>query len=258
MRALPADSRTTPTPAAISSKVSSALPASAAMFGGWSGGRWQGDERLVEELRERDHLTICEVMVVRQRDPPLFPIEDVGDQTGVGGDREPYEGDVGAAIGKAGGGVVPRAQPQRQPPVGLAFSEPRQGPPLQVATDAGLDPDDEHASVLSGPLVHRSHADVPAVENVMGVREEHLAGRGEADEAWLAYEQHAPKVVLEQPDLPREGRLRHVQPLGRPGEVELLGHGDEVAKVAQVDVHNEGLSQEVLDVHGCSGGPSDG
>jgi hypothetical protein len=41
-----------------------------------------------------------------------------------------------------------------------------------------------------------------------------------------------------------------VQTLGRSGEVQLLGDGDEVAEVTQMDIHSEGLSQEVLDVHG--------
>jgi hypothetical protein len=120
---------------------------------------------------------------------------------------------------------------------------------LQVATDAGLDPDHENAPVLRGGLVHGGDAHVPAVQDVTGVGEQHLARGGEADGTGLAHEQRAPEMMLEQSHLPRQGGLGHVQPLGRPGEVELLGDGDEVAEVTQVDVHTEALSQGVLDVH---------
>jgi hypothetical protein len=36
-----------------------------------------------------------------------------------------------------------------------------------------------------------------------------------------------------------QGRLREVQPSGRPGEVELLGDRQEIAQIAQVRIHTE-------------------
>ena len=54
-------------------------------------------------------------------------------------------------------------------------------------------------------------------------------------------------MALERADLLRQRRLGHVEPLGRPGEVQLPGHRDEVPQAAQVHIHNERLSQEVLD-----------
>src|SRR5262245_50517047 len=60
------------------------------------------------------------------------------------------------------------------------------------------------------------------------------------------------KVAIEQVDLVRQ-RRGHIEPLGRPGEVQLLGHRD---AVPQTHIHNQRLSQEVLDPSTRIGGSS--
>jgi hypothetical protein len=86
-------------------------------------------------------------------------------------------------------GDGPRAA---RPTAVRGIGEPGQGPTLQIATDARLDPDDEHPPAGGGRFVHGTDAEVPAVEDVMDVREEHLARPGETDEPWLAHKQSAP------------------------------------------------------------------
>lgn len=106
---------------------------------------------------------------------------------------------------------------------------------MQVAPDAGVDADDEDAPVAGGRLVHRRNGDVPPVEHVADMGEERLAGGSEAGGGRLPHEQVGTEVPLEQADLLRQRRLRDVEPLGRSGEVQLLGHGHEVPEVAQRD-----------------------
>ena len=51
-------------------------------------------------------------------------------------------------------------------------------------------------------------------------------------------EQLRAQLLLQRADLPGQHRLRDVQPLGGPAEVQLLGHGHEVAQLAQIDIHD--------------------
>jgi hypothetical protein len=47
-----------------------------------------------------------------------------------------------------------------------------------------------------------------------------------------AFEQGGAEFVLELPDRPTEGRLRHVQAARRPADVALLGRHDEIPERA--------------------------
>lgn len=60
-----------------------------------------------------------------------------------------------------------------------------------------------------------------------------LPRRGELHPALLAIEQRHPQLGLQIADLPAQRRLRDVQPLGGPAEVEGLRHGEEVAEVSK-------------------------
>ena len=42
------------------------------------------------------------------------------------------------------------------------------------------------------------------------------------------------QLLLQALDLRRERRLAHVQPLGRPGDVQFLRHNDEIVQRAQI------------------------
>ena len=66
-----------------------------------------------------------------------------------------------------------------------------------------------------------------------GIVEESDAGIGQGDAARLALEQRRADLRFQRADLLGERRLLHAQPLRRPGEVQLLGDGDEIAKMAQ-------------------------
>jgi len=109
---------------------------------------------------------------------------------------------------------------------------------LQVPPEAGVDADDQHAPVAGGRLVHRGDAGVPAVEHVAGMAQQHLAGGGQVDRPWLADEQLGTELSLEQADLLRQRGLRDMQALRCSREVQLLGHGHEIAEVAEVRVHS--------------------
>src|SRR4030095_17146188 len=54
------------------------------------------------------------------------------------------------------------------------------------------------------------------------------------DPARLPTEQLDFELLFQRPDLHAERRLLDAQALGRPGHVLFLGHGDEIAKVAQL------------------------
>ena len=67
-----------------------------------------------------------------------------------------------------------------------------------------------------------------------------LSGRSELDPTGSAVEERDAELRFQAPDLLRQRGLRHVQPVRRPAEVELLGDGKEVAQVSQL--HGERVS----------------
>jgi hypothetical protein len=64
--------------------------------------------------------------------------------------------------------------------------------------------------------------------------EEQLAGLGGDDLLADPVEERLADLLLELADLVRQGRLGDVHPRRGPGEAEVLGHGDEVAKMPQL------------------------
>ena len=63
------------------------------------------------------------------------------------------------------------------------------------------------------------------------------AGIGQGDRSLGALEQHDAKSTLQLLDLLRERGRADAQALGGAGEMQLLGHGDEVAEVSEFDLH---------------------
>jgi Enoyl-(Acyl carrier protein) reductase len=59
---------------------------------------------------------------------------------------------------------------------------------------------------------------------------------GQLSPARAAFEQPHSQFVFERTDLTRQHRLRDVQPLGGAAEVQFLGHSNEVAEFAHVEV----------------------
>jgi hypothetical protein len=72
-------------------------------------------------------------------------------------------------------------------------------------------------------------------ERAAPLGQQEAAGRRELHAPARALEQRHAEGALELPDLLAQPGLGDVQPLGRAPEVQLLGHGDEVAQVTQLD-----------------------
>ena len=72
--------------------------------------------------------------------------------------------------------------------------------------------------------------------------EKRLARLGQLDPARLAPEQLHVELGFERADLLAERRLLDAEPLGRAGDVTLLGDGDEIAEVAQFHSHTYNVS----------------
>jgi hypothetical protein len=62
----------------------------------------------------------------------------------------------------------------------------------------------------------------------------HALTRGrEGDPRSVAQEQGTTQFTFQIPDLPAQRRLAEMQPLGRPGEIQVIGNGQKIAQVAQ-------------------------
>jgi hypothetical protein len=77
--------------------------------------------------------------------------------------------------------------------------------------------------------------EVEAGEHRAGVLREGPSRLGRRDDAARPPEQLDAELLLEPANRLRQRRLRDVQPLGRPPEVQLLEDGEEVAEMAQLD-----------------------
>ncbi len=75
-----------------------------------------------------------------------------------------------------------------------------------------------------------------SVDQLPGPNQEPLPLRGEADPARGPHEERGVQALLEPSDVAADGLLGHEQPLRGAGEVQLLGHGHEVAQRADVDL----------------------
>ena len=90
-----------------------------------------------------------------------------------------------------------------------------------------------------------------------GVTQEGLAGRGQLHAAAGALEQPHPELGLQRGDLLAERRLGDVQPGGGAPEVQLLGDGDEIAKLAQFhDPPSDGGDARITDTRTKSINPN--
>ena len=66
-------------------------------------------------------------------------------------------------------------------------------------------------------------------QNLVHGAGDRLSGLRELHAAFGADEKRFAQILFERLDLMAHGRLRQAQPLGRPGEIEGLGHGAERA-----------------------------
>src|SRR6266849_1961578 len=116
---------------------------------------------------------------------------------------------------------------------GLLLPEPLNQPGDRPELDQWLPADHQVPPLVACDLSHRFDACIEARQYLAGTVEKVGPNGGELDTAARALEQRDPKLSLELHDPLAQRRLRHVETIRRPREVELLGHGDEVPKVAQ-------------------------
>lgn len=74
-------------------------------------------------------------------------------------------------------------------------------------------------------------------EQRAGVVQELLTRFGQLDAVAVPGEQRGAEIVFERADLPAEHRLRDVQIVSGAAEVQPVGDSDEVAQLAQVQIH---------------------
>lgn len=86
-------------------------------------------------------------------------------------------------------------------------------------------------------VMHSSDCRVDGRDDAARLFVQLLARGGQLHLAGRAFEQRAPKFLLERADLPAEDGLRDVQLLCRAAEVPVVGDGDEVAELPQVQIH---------------------
>ena len=77
--------------------------------------------------------------------------------------------------------------------------------------------------------------------------QQRLAGGCEANGSPITGEQFRVQVLFQESDLFAQRRLRHEKALRGAREVQFLGDSHEVPKVPAMHVHNQWLSQRVLD-----------
>lgn len=73
------------------------------------------------------------------------------------------------------------------------------------------------------------------LEDALEIGLDHAAEFGEVSEAALTVEERPAEFILEKFDCARQRGLRDIALLGRPGEIQLLGDGQEVSDLA--DLH---------------------
>jgi hypothetical protein len=86
--------------------------------------------------------------------------------------------------------------------------------------------------IVQAGLLGGAGGGVGGLDGLAGLGQQGPAGLGQLD-APAADEQLHAQLTLERLDLEAERWLGDAQPLGRPAEVQLLGDGDEVAKMSR-------------------------
>ncbi|RYY63855.1 MAG: hypothetical protein EOO24_57030, partial [Comamonadaceae bacterium] len=102
--------------------------------------------------------------------------------------------------------------------------------PRHAARQPDRDPAGDAAAQTSQVVAGALHL----VQDAAPVLEQHLARFGGHGTAAVAHQQGLAQLDLQQPHLPAEGRLGHLQLGGGAGETAQLGHADEVLELAEV------------------------
>jgi len=143
-------------------------------------------------------------------------------------DRQAHIADVHPPVADGVGLVVPGRTDDLHRQAGVAFA---QRPDRRSDDQPGHEPHGEGVGAACGA------ADPPAQrlgrgQQRAGVGEQLLARAGELGGPPVAHEELHLQLALQRPDLARQHGLRDVQRLGRPSEVQPLGHRDEISQLS--------------------------
>jgi hypothetical protein len=155
--------------------------------------------------------------------------------------------EIGAQLGAQRDRDVDQAGPQRRPHLHVphllghdghvGMVAPKRPPDRRqrLKTRRSAERDPQSAELPAGDAPRRIDGEIERLEDTPGAEEEHLPCIGERDVARRARQQLCPEVPLELPDRGAQRWLRHVEPVRRPAEVQLLRDRDEVAKMTVLD-----------------------
>ena len=148
-------------------------------------------------------------------------------------DRQPHIADVDAAVEQHRGLVVPFDPLHVHDHVRMPGLE-RPG----SRDDRNAGPEADHQPpAATGRHGHPATDRVRGGEQRTGVGQQLSAGVGQRYAVAIPGEQQGAEILLQRPDLAAERRLRDMQLIGGAAEVQPVGHGDEVAQFAQVQIH---------------------
>jgi len=214
-----------------------------------TGALGEGEEGLLQQIFEVHGASIGKVVLVGHRhEAGLFDHHREAVAAGLR-KGQPHERDVGRPVGESCGRVGPADLAERDSCIWMLEAEPgADGGKQAAAAGAGAHADDERGALGPFHLLNGGARCLPSLEDSAGVGEKRPAGGAEANLALAPFEQGHPEGALQHADLLGEGGLGDVELLRRPREVQLGRDGHEVPEVAGMDIHNQWLSQQVLDV----------
>ena len=144
------------------------------------------------------------------------------------------EGDVQALLAQAGQKLARAGLLQHEGDVGPVRAELADGARHQrMERRRGGEAHGDAAGLAARRAAGPCRGAIDRGQHRLGIGQEGAAGVGQRDAARMADEQRRLDLLLQRLDLLRQRRLLHVQLLGRARDVALVGHGDEVAEMAQ-------------------------
>ncbi len=149
---------------------------------------------------------------------------------GRGGRRTADQAGVERPVGNAGQDLGGRQQPGGDRDSGVPFDQGRQQGGGGLVADAGAEAERQRALRALGEAAHLAQHPVLLGAERRPALLQHQPGLGQPDRVGGPVEQPDPQLPLQLLDLTAQRGLGDVQPLGGAGEVQFLGHGQEVAE----------------------------
>lgn len=207
-----------------------------------------GVDGFTGQITHGDRFTPCQRMIARQehghRLVPHRLYGELGEDRGIesGGTPERDVQPSGEHLTRRPG--QPALETGHQLAVGCELPRPGQHPGRGHPVGVQVDEQRTVRRVREGGTERGVGFEDPA-----GVRQETLPVRGEGDLPGGADEELPAQLALQPADVAAQRLLRHVEPGGGTGEVQLLGHGDEGAEDTGIGVgggHRPNLQQKCV------------